>query len=136
MQDLPRNEPVLDFGPGSTERADLQRELREQSSRVVEIPLLIGGDRLTPNAPVPFSAPHRHDLILGRRYEGTQEFVDRAIAAALEASAIGVEEASLNVPRSSEERRSFERQLALEDACRDDAESEQDAASVRDRCRL
>ena len=35
----PRNEPVLDFAPGSRERAELGAELSRQASEIVELPL-------------------------------------------------------------------------------------------------
>ncbi len=81
----PVNEAVLDFAPGSSERAELKRALAEQSARVVEVPLIIGGRELRPGAAQTFSAPHRHSLVLGQRYAAAHEHVDAAIAAALEA---------------------------------------------------
>ena len=42
----PINEPILDYAPGSPERADLTTELVRQSSEVVEIPLIIGGKEI------------------------------------------------------------------------------------------
>jgi 1-pyrroline-5-carboxylate dehydrogenase len=42
----PKNEPVLSYSPGSPERKPLEAELKEQSSRVIEIPLIIGGKEI------------------------------------------------------------------------------------------
>jgi 1-pyrroline-5-carboxylate dehydrogenase len=81
----PRNEPVLDFAPGSKERAALRAELARQSSEIVDLPLVIGGREERPGAPEPVSAPHRHSLVLGRRFAAAPEHVERSIAAALEA---------------------------------------------------
>ena len=39
----PVNEPILNFNPGSAERASLQAKLKELSAKEIEIPLLIGG---------------------------------------------------------------------------------------------
>src|SRR2546430_12893388 len=39
----PVNEPVLSYAPGTPERADLKRTLKELSGRQLEIPLVIGG---------------------------------------------------------------------------------------------
>src|SRR5256886_17699704 len=39
----PRNEPVKDYAPGSPERAELQKRLRELERDRIEIPLVIGG---------------------------------------------------------------------------------------------
>jgi 1-pyrroline-5-carboxylate dehydrogenase len=40
-----KNEPVLDYAPGSEERRLLEEELAAQSSKVIDIPLIIGGKR-------------------------------------------------------------------------------------------
>src|SRR5437870_11467175 len=39
----PVNEPVLSYAPGTPERAELKRTLKELSGRQLEIPLVIGG---------------------------------------------------------------------------------------------
>lgn len=44
----PVNEPILDYLPGSRERECLEKELSDQGSRVVEIPLIIGGKEIKP----------------------------------------------------------------------------------------
>lgn len=95
---LPRNEPVLDFAPGSKERAALKAELRRQSSEVVELPLVIAGREERPGVPTPVSAPHRHALVIGQRFEAEPAHVERAIQAALDAkpawAALSLEERS------------------------------------------
>jgi 1-pyrroline-5-carboxylate dehydrogenase len=42
----PKNEPVLSYSPGSPERKLLEAELKDQSSKVIEIPLIIGGKEI------------------------------------------------------------------------------------------
>ena len=44
----PKNEPVLSYLKGSRERQLLEEELELQSSRVIEIPLIIGGKEIRP----------------------------------------------------------------------------------------
>ena len=39
----PVNEPVLGYLPGSKERAELETELKRQSSEILEIPCIING---------------------------------------------------------------------------------------------
>src|SRR5215831_5257906 len=39
----PHNEPVKDYAPGSPERAELQKRLRELERERIETPLVIGG---------------------------------------------------------------------------------------------
>ena len=41
---VPHNEPVFDYAPGTSERAQLKNVLREMSSQQIEIPLVIGGE--------------------------------------------------------------------------------------------
>jgi len=87
VQRLPTNEPVLQYGPGSPERAELRAEVERQSQNPIEIPLRIGGMALTPGEPVVLRAPHRHTLELGAAFSASAEHVQRAIQAALEARA-------------------------------------------------
>src|SRR5205823_4195667 len=42
----PRNEPVLDYKPGSPERADLKATLERLAGNRIEIPLVIGGKQV------------------------------------------------------------------------------------------
>jgi 1-pyrroline-5-carboxylate dehydrogenase len=83
----PSNEPVQDFAKGSPERAALRDELARQSATCLEVPLVIGGQQRRPGDPLPFSAPHRHDLVIGRRYEADAAATDAAIEASLSAKA-------------------------------------------------
>jgi 1-pyrroline-5-carboxylate dehydrogenase len=87
----PVNEPVLTHAPGSPERAQVDRELLLQSAERVELPLVIGGERLFAGPPQSFSAPHRHTLELGQFSQAQPEHVARAIDAALSAKAAWAE---------------------------------------------
>jgi len=87
----PVNEAVLLHAPGSPERAQVDRELLRQAAKSVELPLVIGGERVFAGAPHPFSAPHRHTLELGQFSQAEPEHVARAIAAALSAKAAWAE---------------------------------------------
>jgi len=82
---LPSNEPVLDYAPGSPERAALRGEIARQSSLIQALPLVIGGARIETGKSVAMTAPHRHALPIASRVEGDLGHVDRAIAAALAA---------------------------------------------------
>jgi 1-pyrroline-5-carboxylate dehydrogenase len=85
VAELPLNEPVLDYAPGSAERTLLRNELARQASEQPVLPLVIGGARVETGKSVSMSAPHRHTLKLATRVEGDLGHVDRAIAAALAA---------------------------------------------------
>ena len=39
----PKNETVLGYAPNSTERKELEKELKRQYNTTIEIPLVIGG---------------------------------------------------------------------------------------------
>jgi len=39
----PHNEPILNYKPGSPERAAVQAKLAELASKEIEIPIIIGG---------------------------------------------------------------------------------------------
>ncbi|RYZ07917.1 MAG: L-glutamate gamma-semialdehyde dehydrogenase [Myxococcales bacterium] len=82
---LPSNEPVLDYAPGSAERAELRQAIAEQSAHPLRLPLVIDGARVETGKSTPVTAPHRHRLVLGERAEGSEAEVERAIAAALRA---------------------------------------------------
>ena len=85
MAELPLNEPVLDYAPGSAERTLLRSEIARQVSEQPVLPLVIGGARVETGKSVRMTAPHRHALLLATRVEGDVGHVDRAIAAALAA---------------------------------------------------
>jgi 1-pyrroline-5-carboxylate dehydrogenase len=76
---------VLDYAPGSPERAALRAELERQASEAPTLPLVIGGARVQTGKTQPMSAPHRHALPIALRVEGDASHVERAIAAALAA---------------------------------------------------
>ncbi len=85
MVALPPNEPVLDYSPGSPERAALRAEVARQAGQPPLLPLVIGGANVETGRSVTMTAPHRHALPIGQRVEGDLGHVDRAIAAALAA---------------------------------------------------
>jgi 1-pyrroline-5-carboxylate dehydrogenase len=82
---LPANEPVLDYAPGSVERAALRAEIARRTGEQPVLPLVIGGHHIETGKSSRITAPHRHELVLGSRVEGDVGHVDRAIAAALAA---------------------------------------------------
>jgi 1-pyrroline-5-carboxylate dehydrogenase len=80
---VPRNEPVLQYAPGSPERAALQAKLAELAGEAVEIGCVIGGEhRLGSGEPGQVVQPHRHSHVLATyRNAGRQDALD-AVAAA------------------------------------------------------
>ncbi len=87
MNSLPRipqpvNEPVLSYAPGTPERAELKRTLKELSARQVEIPLIIGGKEVRTGKTVDAVMPHCHRHVLAQVHRAGLAEVEAAIAAA------------------------------------------------------
>jgi 1-pyrroline-5-carboxylate dehydrogenase len=81
----PRNEPVLDYAPGSPERARLEAELDRMAGEKIEIPCIIGGERVTTGRLKSAAMPHQHGHVLAQFHAAGAAEVERAIAAAREA---------------------------------------------------
>jgi 1-pyrroline-5-carboxylate dehydrogenase len=84
---LPRNEPVLEYRPGSAERAAIHTALDElTASAPLPLPLHIGGSDVEGTGkPFTVTAPHRHSLVLGEGHTATESEVGTAVQAALRA---------------------------------------------------
>lgn len=80
------NEPVLEYRPGSPEREELKKALAEMKSKEIEIPMVIGGKRITTGQKVAIHPPHNLKHTLGYYYKGDAGHVTQAIDAALKAS--------------------------------------------------
>ena len=81
----PRNEPVLSYAPGSAERAELKAELGRQRNAPVEIPLVIGGKRITSGRTCEVREPHAPARSLGLCHKGDAASVQAAADAAVDA---------------------------------------------------
>ena len=81
----PINEPVKDYAPGSPERESLTKRLAEMSDDRVDIPMVIGGRRVTSGDIYEAVMPHDHKHVLGDVHQSTAEHVQEAIAAARDA---------------------------------------------------
>jgi 1-pyrroline-5-carboxylate dehydrogenase len=79
------NEPVLEYRPGSPERAELQATLKKMSSKEIEIPLIIGGKAVKTGKLGKAVVPHDHGHVLAHYHQAGKKEVQMAIAAALEA---------------------------------------------------
>lgn len=81
----PPNEPVLNYAPGSPERARLKQVLAELKAEVADIPMIIGGQEVRTNRQVEVRPPHERAHLLGRFHAGDASHVQSAIDAALAA---------------------------------------------------
>ncbi|MBN2799385.1 MAG: L-glutamate gamma-semialdehyde dehydrogenase [Deltaproteobacteria bacterium] len=80
-----RNEPVLDYAPGSPERDALDAELARMQAEVIEIPLVIGGEHVQSGIIGTCHPPHDHRHLLANFQQATTALVEQAIEAALAA---------------------------------------------------
>src|SRR5205809_7832062 len=81
----PQNEPVLSYAPGSPERVELKRTLKDLSARVLEIPVVVGGREIRTGKTVDAVMPHCHRHVLAKVHQAGPEEVAGAIKAARDA---------------------------------------------------
>jgi 1-pyrroline-5-carboxylate dehydrogenase len=88
MTPPPRNEPVRDYAPGSTERASLTARLAELTEQRHELTQTIDGEQRTGSGDrVDVVAPHRHSRVLGSFGTATADEAKAAVEASLRAAA-------------------------------------------------
>ncbi|HEY3801152.1 MAG TPA: L-glutamate gamma-semialdehyde dehydrogenase [Kofleriaceae bacterium] len=81
----PINEPVLGYAPGSPEKARLKTALAEVEREVVEIPCVVGGERIFTGRTVDITMPHRHRHVIARYHCADADLAERAVRAAAQA---------------------------------------------------
>ncbi|MGB4775667.1 MAG: L-glutamate gamma-semialdehyde dehydrogenase [Daejeonella sp.] len=81
----PVNEPILNYAPGSKERALLKEALAQARSQQVDVPMYIAGKEVRTDKKVAMRPPHDHQHILGYYSQGNKTHVEDAIKAALTA---------------------------------------------------
>jgi 1-pyrroline-5-carboxylate dehydrogenase len=79
------NEPVRSYAPGSPERADLESRLASMAQERIEIPVVIGGERIKTGLVEHVVMPHAHGHVLADWHRATPDLVEKAIAAACQA---------------------------------------------------
>ncbi len=84
---VPVNEPVLNYAPGSSERKALKEALEDARSKVIDIPMYIGGVEVRSNKTAEIRPPHDHQHLLGSYHISDASHVTQAIDAALAAKA-------------------------------------------------
>lgn len=83
--EMPKNEPVKAYLPGSPERASLKKELERQSAQVVQVPMIIGGKEVWTERKTKAVMPHDHAHVIAEAASGGEKELRDAIAAALAA---------------------------------------------------
>ncbi len=79
----PVNEPILSYAPGSPERKTLKATISELRSKVLDIPMFIGGKEIRTDQRFEIRPPHDLKHLLGHYYMGDKSQVLMAIDAAL-----------------------------------------------------
>lgn len=82
---LPANEPVLNYAPGSKEKAALKATLKELKAEMADVPMYIGNEQVRTGKKVEMRPPHERKHLLGHFHAGDASHVKKAIAAALKA---------------------------------------------------
>jgi 1-pyrroline-5-carboxylate dehydrogenase len=81
----PQNEPVLSYAPGTREREELKKQIREYRENEMDIPMFIDGKDVTTGELIVMNPPHDHQHVLGHYHQGSEKEVKMAIDAALKA---------------------------------------------------
>jgi 1-pyrroline-5-carboxylate dehydrogenase len=79
----PKNEPVLNYAPGSKERTLLQKALAEARAQTLDIPMYIGAEEVRTEKKKSLHPPHDRQHVLAYFHEGDKSHVEQAINAAL-----------------------------------------------------
>ena len=82
---IPHNEPVKDYKPGSDERRSLLKEYERQSDEKIDIPIVIGGEKIYSNDIGNCVSPHNHKKVLATFHKADENIVNIAIKNSLEA---------------------------------------------------
>ncbi|MEQ1623537.1 MAG: L-glutamate gamma-semialdehyde dehydrogenase [Sediminibacterium sp.] len=82
---MPANEPVLNYAPGSPERASLKKALADLKKKPIDIPMYIGSKSVRTGVKHDIHPPHELSHVLGTFHAGNATHVNQAIDAALKA---------------------------------------------------
>jgi hypothetical protein len=81
----PVNEPVLSYGPMTSEREEIKERLSLMSSEIAEIPVIIGGEEIRTGDVQEVVMPHDHGHVLATWHAAGDAEIERAIRAAHQA---------------------------------------------------
>lgn len=81
----PKNEPVLNYAPGSPEAKALQAAIKDLKSQTRDIPAYINGEEIRSGKTVEIRPPHETAHLLGQFHQSDAQQVKDAIDAALAA---------------------------------------------------
>jgi len=81
----PVNEPIKDYAPGSPEKESLLAKIEEVKSKIIDIPLIIGGEEIRTGNTANCVMPHDHKHKLASYHKAGEQEVTLAIEASQEA---------------------------------------------------
>src|SRR4051812_23833996 len=82
---IPKNETVLGYAPGSTERAALKSALSALGAQSPDIPAVVGGRQVRSGLTQDVVSPHCHRRVLARAHQADRGTIEAAVKAAIEA---------------------------------------------------
>ena len=81
----PKNEEILNYSPGSSEKKSVLKKYKELYNGSVEIPLWINGENIKTGETTIITPPHDHNHKIGSYHRASEKNVRDAIDAALKA---------------------------------------------------
>ncbi len=81
----PRNEPVLNYAPGSPERTTLKAALGSVGGRQADIPAVVNGREIRTGNTQDVVSPHCHGRVLAKAHQADRATIESAVQAAVEA---------------------------------------------------
>ncbi|MCT4618030.1 MAG: L-glutamate gamma-semialdehyde dehydrogenase [Marinisporobacter sp.] len=82
---FPKNEPVFSYEPGSVEKDQIKKKLKEMKEQKIEIPLIIGGKEIRTGNVRECIIPHDKDHVLATYHVAGEKEIQMAIDEALKA---------------------------------------------------
>ncbi len=82
---LPKNEPIYDYGPGDARTTSLKQAMERMASEVLEIPCIIGGEAIYTGQKRAVVMPHDHGHVLAHFHLAGEKEMAMAAASAAKA---------------------------------------------------
>ena len=101
------NEPVRSYESGSDDRKNLQIKYDQMASEVVEIPLIIGGKKVTTKQQGQCVMPHDHQHVLGNFHMAGENEVSEAIESSMLPGTLGLKPLLRKGPRFLEKQQNY-----------------------------
>ena len=90
LNEIPINEPVLEYKSKSKEKVELKKKIEELKNKKIDIPMFIGGKEIRTDNKIRISTPHDHNHTLGFYNKGDESHVKSAIKAAMNAKELSL----------------------------------------------